>query len=279
MMASVCTSLLWGLPSSAPALGVCPPNPRRESPGLYHVTTEQAWGQREAGTGTHLPGFYFLSYCDLISCHITVNVPFPQNGLLYFQKQVRELCELLVPHSIQMYTFNSQDPGAFSSSCSLRICLVACPLCRGSAACRGAVPGPAAPSERVGPRGPAILRAQNPAAPREAQRRPRTRSSAPSCPARAMRSGVSRPRAPPRGHGPSYTRAAKLSSAALPPVLMRSWVSTGVGASSHPGHPASVPQVKKKVKVKVMPGAHFCPLNLHFYPPRMCCPSRTFWLL
>lgn len=160
MMASVCTSLLWGLPSSAPALGVCPPNPRRESPGLYHVTTEQAWGQREAGTGTRLPGFYFLSYCDLISCHITINVPLPQNGLLYFQKQVRELCELLVPHSIQMYTFNSQDPGAFSSFCSLRICLVACPLCRGSAAGGGAVPGPAAPGERVGPRGPAILCAE-----------------------------------------------------------------------------------------------------------------------
>ena len=33
-----------------------------------------------------------------------------------------------------------------------------------------------------------LLRAQSPAAPREAQRRPRTRSSAPSGPARAMRS-------------------------------------------------------------------------------------------
>ena len=92
---------------------------------------------------------------------------------------------------------------------------------------------------------------------------------------------VSRPRAPPRGHGPSYTRAAKLSSAALPPLLLRSWVSTGVGASSHPGHPGSMPQVKKKVKVKVMPGAgaHFCSLNLHLYQTRMSCPSRTFWPL
>lgn len=142
-------------------------------------------------------------------------------------------CELLVPHSIQTYTFNSQNPGDFLSSCSLRICLL---ILRGLPSAGGASPAEArsrVPQRAVsvlgrgtaivcaeGGRGdsaapaePRSLPRQSPAAPREAQRRPRTRSSAPSCPAGAVRSGVSRPRAPPRGHGPSYTRAAKLSRA------------------------------------------------------------------
>lgn len=49
--------------------------------------------------------------------------------------------------------------------------------------------------------------------------------------------------------------------------------------TSHAGHPVSVPQVKMKVKVKVMPGAgaHFRPLNPRPGQPGTRCPPQIFW--
>lgn len=62
-------------------------------------------------------------------------------------------------------------------------------------------------------------------------RRPRTRCAGSLPPDRGPRSGVSGPRAPPRGHPGSCSRSARLGGAALSPMLLRGGLTPG--ASGH----------------------------------------------
>ena len=93
-------------------------------------------------------------------------------------------------------------------------------------------------------------------------------------PGPGRRSGVCGLRAPPRGPW-----ALQRSSAPGSPHTREAACPHTPGVTSHAGHPVSVPQVKMKVKVKVMPGAgaHFRPLNPRPCQPGTRCPPQIFW--
>lgn len=172
-----------------------------------------------------------------------------------------------------------------SSSCSLPILLITNSKgpgpSRWAAAGGGAVPGPAAPGAGVGRGDRDSVRRERARRPLPTPRTPRL----PHTPGRAalgsqgppgtassrrgpalscLRSTGSAPRPPGSLHPRGWLRGA-----ILPSVLLRSWVSIGSRATSHPGHPASV----LEVKVKVMPGtdASFCPCNPHLCQSESCC--------
>lgn len=72
---------------------------------------------------------------------------------------------------------------------------------------------------------------------RSALRRPRMGRAESPPPYQGSRSGVSGPRAPPRGHQASCTRAARVGGAALLPSLLRGGLSPCAPATSHLGAP------------------------------------------